>query len=232
VVTVAGVQAPNIDFGESTTLKGVTFIAAKFDGILGMAFPAISVDKMVPVYQAMYDQGLVESNSFSFALTAKPGQEGSKLVLGGVNPDYAASEWNYSPLVSATYWMIQMDSMSLNGVEVQKLNAIVDTGTSAIVGPKDLVGRLVEGLPQQPDCADVDKQPDLEFVIGGQSYVLTPNDYYLKVTQFGKTVCALGIMSLDAPINFLILGDSFIKKYYTHFDAENLRVGFAKNALY
>lgn len=143
MVTVAGVQAQNIDFGESTTLKGVTFVAAKFDGILGMAFPSISVDKMVPVYQAMYDQGLVESNSFSFALTAKPGQEGSKLVLGGVNPDYAASEWKYSPLISATYWMIQMDSMSLNGVEVQSLGAIVDTGTSAIVGPKDLVGKLV-----------------------------------------------------------------------------------------
>jgi len=36
-----------------------------------------------------------------------------------------------------------------------------------------------------------------------------------------KEVCMLGIMSMDAEIDFVILGDSFIKKYYTHFDAQN-----------
>jgi hypothetical protein len=32
VVSVSGVEAKNIDFGESTTLKGASFLAAKFDG--------------------------------------------------------------------------------------------------------------------------------------------------------------------------------------------------------
>ena len=44
VVTVAGVKAENIDFGEAKVLKGISFLAAKFDGILGMAFPSISAD--------------------------------------------------------------------------------------------------------------------------------------------------------------------------------------------
>jgi hypothetical protein len=35
-------------------------------------------------------------------------------------------------------------------------------------------------------------------------------------------------MALDAPIDFLIMGDSFLKVYYTHFDVKNNRVGFAK----
>lgn len=39
VVTVAGIQVPNVDFGESTTLSGVSFLAGKFDGIMGLAFP-------------------------------------------------------------------------------------------------------------------------------------------------------------------------------------------------
>jgi len=37
-------------FGESTTLDGVSFLASKFDGILGMAFPAISVNGVTPYF--------------------------------------------------------------------------------------------------------------------------------------------------------------------------------------
>jgi len=36
--------ATGLDFIEATTLSGVSFIAAKFDGLLGMAFPSISVN--------------------------------------------------------------------------------------------------------------------------------------------------------------------------------------------
>lgn len=39
VVNVAGVTVKNVDFGEATTLSGVSFIAGKFDGLMGMAFP-------------------------------------------------------------------------------------------------------------------------------------------------------------------------------------------------
>ena len=45
-------------------------------------------------------------------------------------------------------------------------------------------------------------------------------------------MCQLGIISMDAPIDFLILGDSFIKKYYTHFDVSNKKIGFALSSLW
>jgi len=38
VVSVAGTKV-KMTFGESTKLKGVSFLVSKFDGILGMAFP-------------------------------------------------------------------------------------------------------------------------------------------------------------------------------------------------
>jgi len=66
------------------------------------------------------------------------------LVLGGVNMDYADGEFKYYPLVSETYWMIQMDNMKVNGgAETGLLKAIVDTGTSAIVGPKAIISKLI-----------------------------------------------------------------------------------------
>jgi hypothetical protein len=38
-VSFAGVTVKDVQFGEATTLSGASFIAAKFDGILGLAFP-------------------------------------------------------------------------------------------------------------------------------------------------------------------------------------------------
>jgi len=69
-------------------------------------------------------------------------------------------------------------------------------------------------------------------VIGGDKWVLTGRDYILQVAEGSSTVCIVGILGLDLPESLgeaFILGDAFIKTYYTHFDVGNSKVGFAKS---
>lgn len=63
-----GLKVEKQIFGEATKQPGITFIAAKFDGILGMAYPRISVNNVLPVFDNLMQQKLVDKNIFSFYL--------------------------------------------------------------------------------------------------------------------------------------------------------------------
>jgi len=237
-VTVAGLKAEGAKFGQITKLHGISFLASKFDGILGMAWPQISVDNLELIFDLLVKQKKVEGNSFSFYLTKKPGQDGSALVLGGINKKYYTGDFKYYDLSMTLYWGLDMDDIIFNGTSYKvknRLLGIVDTGTSVIVGPSKVVDEMTKafgkGREKQVDCALVPTLPTLDFVIKGDKYTLTGKDYILQVDQGGKSQCIVGIIGLDLPPQLgeaFILGDSFIKTFYTHFDVENKRVGFAR----
>jgi len=243
-VVMGGITVVGQTFAEATGEPGIAFDLSKFDGILGMAFEQISADNVVPVFYNMIAQNLVSQSLFSFWLSKNPqGQNGGSLVLGGVDNTLYTGSINYVPLSSDTYWAftmgdVQLSNTSLGFCPSGGCNAIADTGTSLIAGPTAQVDALntklgavtLNGEGIFPSCDVISSLPDVQIVINGVTYNLTPQDYVLQVSSLGKTECLSGFMGIDIPSPpgpLWILGDVFISTYYTVFDFGNKRLGFA-----
>merc|ERR1712151_810635 len=142
------------------------------------------------------------------------------------------------PLTSESYWEVSLDDMSFGGSSVaSKQKAIIDSGTSLLAGPKDVVASLAQkvgatsvlGKEYVVDCSKMSSMPDVKVTLGGQAFNLTPADYVLKVS--GQ--CLFAFMGIDVPPPrgpLWIMGDVFMRKYYRVFDYGNKQMRIGKAA--
>lgn len=116
-------------------------------------------------------------------------------------------------------------------VDVTDIRGIVDSGTSLLVGKNNIIDQITSNLPAvKSDCSNIDDLPDVTFVIGGVKYELPSTAWVLQVTLLSEKECMSGFKGMELPEemgNSIILGDLFIKQYYTHFDYGKSRIGFA-----
>uniref|UniRef100_A0A3B5MWD9 Peptidase A1 domain-containing protein n=1 Tax=Xiphophorus couchianus TaxID=32473 RepID=A0A3B5MWD9_9TELE len=240
--TVAGLSVPGQQFGEAVKQPGITFAVARFDGVLGMAYPSISVAKVTPVFDTAMAAKLLPQNIFSVYISRDPkAAVGGELMLGGTDPQYYTGDLHYVNVTRKAYWQIDMNRVDVgNQLTLCKdsCQAIIDTGTSLIVGPAAEVRALNKAIGALPllmgeymiDCKKIPTLPVVSFNIGGKVFNLTGEDYVMKESQMGVSICLSGFMGMDIPPPagpLWILGDVFIGKYYTVFDRNEDRVGFA-----
>jgi len=99
-----------------------------------------------------------------------------------------------------------------------------------MAGPSGVVDAMVDAIDVEQDCSNIKNLPAIGFAIGHHELTLQPEDYVSRTETSQETICTVGMMSIDIPPPkgpLFIFGDPFLRKYYTVYDREKLRVGFA-----
>ncbi|CAN1243022.1 Aspartic proteinase A1 [Linum perenne] len=146
-VKVGDLVVKNQEFIEATKEPSITFLVAKFDGILGLGFQEISVGDAVPVWYNMVDQGLINEPVFSFWFNRNADEdEGGELVFGGVDPNHFVGEHTYVPVTQKGYWQFDMGDVLVDGKSTGFCSggcaAIADSGTSLLAGPTTIIAEV------------------------------------------------------------------------------------------
>lgn len=156
-LTVSGaggiIQVTDQTFAEATKEPGIAFIAAKFDGIMGLGYQTISVDGVTPAFYNMVSQSKVAAPEFAFYLsrdTTKP--DGSILTFGGVDSTKYTGDFTTLDVTRQGYWQFKMDDFSIGGTSIggctgaDGCKAIADSGTSLLAAPTAISKQINEQI--------------------------------------------------------------------------------------
>ncbi|MCJ1350368.1 MAG: Vacuolar protease A [Icmadophila ericetorum] len=237
VVTMGDLKIKNQDFAEATEEPGLAFAFGRFDGIMGLAYDTISVNKIVPPFYQMLDQKLLDEPVFAFYLSDTASGAESEVTFGGVDKSHYTGKLTKIPVRRKAYFEVDLDAISFGDATAQLDNTgvILDTGTSLIALPSTLAELLNKEMGATKsyngqytvECDKRDTLPDMTFTLTGYNFSITPYDYILEI----QGSCISTFMGIDFPEPvgpLAILGDAFLRKWYSVYDIGSNSVGLAQ----
>jgi hypothetical protein len=238
----------------ATKMSDNPFADFAFDGVFGLALPGLSQTPDFNLATRLTKDLPSGKQAFSFYFSHEA--NGSKIAVGGLFRDRVKSPLVWVPVVDPDdgYWKLHVTGVQI-GEETAEICAdgchgVADTGTSVFAAPTVIIRQIRErfqglvvrdGKCQMP-AHNSTAQDFVAVSLGDLVLRLYPNDFSQprRPLDWNGTdtddwaaedlPCELMLMRLDVPAPLgplVIFGEPFLTKYYTIFDVEHLRVGFA-----
>lgn len=214
------------------------------DGVLGLAFDSLS-DGYPTFVQTLKAQGVIDKAIFSFYLndndfSDEDVEPRSEVMIGGYDAaKYTSSQTiHWMKVFNSGYWSITLSKVKFGDayLEGPAAVAIIDTGTSLLIGPSDQVAQINKAIFKKHNdyCATTDEgltlcECDKIKDIKGLSFIFERKEYYIASKHLFLEVfgfCVMLVQPWDEDI--WILGNVFLRRYYSIYDMDNLQIGFVR----
>ena len=229
-------------FGIATTASDLEQDFGGCSGLLGLG-PKNSERNPSIIYR-MYSQGVIDEPMFSFSLG---GNRGPEFILGGVDTSLVGphNEMRWFPIkrqrLYSLWWTV--DATFHTNEHSYSTPLVLDSGTTAVMIAKSHFDKFVRNVAADfgfrhndpflighadghidfKHCEDPLIKSKrmygghaLKIRIGDSEYTLHPKDYIVELKDHSKG-CFFGVSYLSDQDDVAILGDVFMKKYYTAF---------------
>ncbi|KAG5518346.1 hypothetical protein PMAC_003143 [Pneumocystis sp. 'macacae'] len=238
IVSISDITIPRQSFAEAISEPGLTFTFGRFDGILGLGYSSIAVNGIKPLFYNMVEQNAINEPVFAFWMgDIQKDIQGGECTFGGVDLDHYMGDLMYIPVRRKAYWEVDLSFFAYGNdyISVEDTGAILDTGTSLIVMPKSVADLLNDAIGARRfwtgeyivDCEKVSTLPHITFGLGKHNFSLEPSEYILRIQS--RCMTTFTGMDIPPPAGPLwIIGDVFLRKYYSVYDLGKNMVGLAR----
>lgn len=227
------------EFMLANVLSGGTFTQTLFDGVMGLS----QGGKVgTPFYINLRDQGSLEHPWVSLYYSNTDSQPG-KIIFGGVSNELYTGSFTWHPPgpTFPFYWTTLIHKIDIGSRTVwtcpnDSCEAMIDSGTSLVIAPNNWISTAdAQEFTVPSDCSGLASHPTftvyLKDVDGNLvAYPLPASEYTLQ--REGTCTTGLTVQGSAQTDNMIILGDVFIRYYYTIFDfsagSTGGRIGFAQ----
>lgn len=241
-VSIGKLQIKEQPFAEAVIIPD--FYDVALDGIFGL-----SCKNKGPVsspMRSMIRQHLISQPIFTFYFNNTAGE----LIFGGVNHERYIGDFIFidsDPKLPLWTFHVEKITVGSNSLHTtQGSTAILDTATSMICGSKEMIKSLNSYIDPvymgyykyrryNVPCNNINLLLDVQFVIQGKNCTMTSDDYIIKETSGKSIMCCYTAFQVNSHFNylrdgnkqFILLGTTFMQKYYTQFNWKHKTIGFA-----
>jgi hypothetical protein len=233
------------DFVELTEESNNPFKDAKWDGVVGLG-QAVSEAPEFNIFQMLANSSTPKMKEPIFAVfLGKHMADDSEITFGGVRKERMTGDMSWFDVSEEGYWQFQFTDFAIDGKATGICNrygsrgcqAVLDTGSSLMMGPSYDLGKVIKllnfGNDTTMNCTAETKFPKLGFKIGGKMFEMEPDDYMDREFDAslpkGTDSCWAHLMPIGdtgrGPI--FVLGMPFLRKFYTAYNVEEKKIGIA-----
>eukprot|EP01063_Lacrimia_lanifica_P041475 TRINITY_DN9697_c0_g3_i1.p1 TRINITY_DN9697_c0_g3~~TRINITY_DN9697_c0_g3_i1.p1 ORF type:complete len:503 (+),score=182.75 TRINITY_DN9697_c0_g3_i1:137-1510(+) len=228
VVGIGGVSTP-LSIGVATSVAPFFEKVPYADGILGLGLRSLSDGDLPTLLDGLQERRNISRRVLSMYLASEGDAVPSQMSFGGPDPTLYAGELRYVPFVPLhgryLYYVVEFDGFWVDGAPLRmgcrgRCLAVVDTGTSLLLGPPRDIDHLVGALGISALGCRADRV--LQVGVGGVLYTIPPEVFLMDGYD-----CTPALQPDTMMPGVFIFGDPFFRAVYTVFDNEDNKLGVA-----
>jgi len=238
----SGAMCGLVDFVVMTEESNDPFSGAVWDGVLGLGLDLSDAPEFSVLSKVFEEKKL--HPVFSYFVSGFGGQInfGAQSVygaVGGAKPEDATVFTSVGVSVPG-YWQFELEDITIGGQSAGlcstykhgKCQAVVDTGSSLLMGPRNMIAQMTKKLDLDDKCEKANI-PSIGFLVRDKKTNTTRN-LELQAEDYldrSDKDCYISMMSVGdmgrGPL--VVLGYPFLRSFYTVFDFESREMRFASN---